>query len=92
MIRRAHANGDIYLGQYEGWYCPNEGFRNVSDLIEDASGFHCPNHPDVTLQWLTEAELVLPPVRPTRSGSSGTSPSTPTGSSRTTGATRCSRS
>ena len=54
MIRRAHANGDIYLGTYEGWYCPNEGFRNTSDLVEDASGFHCPNHPDVTLQWLTE--------------------------------------
>ena len=54
MIRRAHANGDIYLGTYEGWYCPNEGFRNTSDLVEDASGFHCPNHPDVALQWLTE--------------------------------------
>ena len=54
MIRRAHANGDIYLGKYEGWYCPNEGFRNSSDLIEDESGVHCPNHPDVELQWLTE--------------------------------------
>ncbi len=54
MIRRAHANGDIYLGTYEGWYCPNEGFRNTSDLIEDATGSHCPNHPDVELQWLTE--------------------------------------
>lgn len=54
MIRRAHANGDIYLGEYEGWYCPNEGFRNTSDLIEDATGFHCPNHPDVDLQWLSE--------------------------------------
>ena len=54
MIRRAHANGDIYLGTYEGWYCPNEGFRNTSDLVEDASGVHCPNHPDVELEWLTE--------------------------------------
>jgi methionyl-tRNA synthetase len=54
MIRRAHANGDIYLGDYEGWYCPNEGFRNTSDLIEDEAGFHCPNHPDVALQWLSE--------------------------------------
>ena len=54
MIRRAHANGDVYLGTYEGWYCPNEGFRNSSDLIEDGQGFHCPNHPGVTLQWLTE--------------------------------------
>ena len=54
MVRRAWRNGDIYLGTYEGWYCPNEGFRNVSDLIEDAQGFHCPNHPDVPLQWLKE--------------------------------------
>jgi methionyl-tRNA synthetase len=54
MVRRAFRNGDIYQGTYEGWYCPNEGFRNVSDLIEDARGFHCPNHPDVPLQWLSE--------------------------------------
>jgi methionyl-tRNA synthetase len=54
MVRRAHANGDIYLGTYEGWYCPNEGFRNATDVLETASGTICPNHPDVPLQWLTE--------------------------------------
>ena len=54
MIRRAHAGGDIYLGDYEGWYCPNVGFRNASELIEDPTGFHCPNHPDVELQWLAD--------------------------------------
>ncbi len=54
MVRRAHANGDIYLGTYEGWYCPNEGFRAASDLLETAGGWRCPNHPDVSLQWLTE--------------------------------------
>ena len=54
MVRRAFRNGDVYQGSYEGWYCPNEGFRNTTDLIEDASGVHCPNHPDVPLQWLTE--------------------------------------
>ncbi len=54
VIRRCYANGDLYLGTYEGWYCPNEGFRAKSDLIEDASGFRCPNHPSVELQWLTE--------------------------------------
>lgn len=54
VIRRCHANGDLYPGTYEGWYCPNEGFRAVADLVEDVSGFHCPNHPDVELQWLTE--------------------------------------
>jgi methionyl-tRNA synthetase len=54
MVKRAHANGDIYLGTYEGWYCPNEGFRAASDVIETARGVICPNHPDVPLQWLTE--------------------------------------
>jgi methionyl-tRNA synthetase len=54
MVRRAHANGDIYLGTYEGWYCPNEGFLNATDVRETAKGTICPNHPDVPLQWLTE--------------------------------------
>jgi len=54
MVRRAHANGDIYLGTYEGWYCPNEGFRSASDVVETARGTICPNHPDVPLQWLAE--------------------------------------
>ncbi|HXI81208.1 MAG TPA: methionine--tRNA ligase [Verrucomicrobiae bacterium] len=54
MVRRAHANGDIYLGTYEGWYCPNEGFLTATDVVETARGTICPNHPDVPLQWLTE--------------------------------------
>ncbi len=54
MVRRAHANGDIYLGTYEGWYCPNEGFRSASEVEETARGTICPNHPDVPLQWLSE--------------------------------------
>jgi methionyl-tRNA synthetase len=54
MVRRAYASGDIYLGKYEGWYCPNEGFKAPSDLHETPDGMRCPNHPDVTLQWLTE--------------------------------------
>jgi methionyl-tRNA synthetase len=54
MVRRAHASGDIYPGTYEGWYCPNEGFRTASDVIETARGTICPNHPEVPLQWLTE--------------------------------------
>ncbi|MBA2372695.1 MAG: methionine--tRNA ligase [Chloroflexi bacterium] len=54
MVRRAHQNGDIYLGTYEGWYCPNEGFRNATDVQETGRGTICPNHPEVPLQWLTE--------------------------------------
>jgi methionyl-tRNA synthetase len=54
MIRRAYAKDDIYLGTYEGWYCPSEGFRSASEVVETARGTICPNHPDVPLQWLTE--------------------------------------
>jgi methionyl-tRNA synthetase len=54
MVRRAYRNGDVYPGDYEGWYCPAEGFKASSDLVEDAQGVRCPNHPNVTLQWLKE--------------------------------------
>ena len=54
MVRRAYANGDIYVGSYEGWYCPAEGFKAGSDVVSDAKGTHCPNHPTVELQWLSE--------------------------------------
>ena len=54
FIRRAYAKGDLYPGTYEGWYCPNEGFVPKSQLVEDATGTHCANHPTVELQWLKE--------------------------------------
>jgi methionyl-tRNA synthetase len=54
MVRRAYTNGDIYLGTYEGWYCPSEGFRSATEVVETARGTICPNHPNVPLQWLTE--------------------------------------
>ncbi len=55
MVRRAYANGDVYLGRYEGWYCPNEGFKAPSDLDDGPDGKpRCPDHPSVELQWLTE--------------------------------------
>ncbi len=54
MVRRAYANGDLYMGTYEGWYCPNEGFIPAAQLVEDATGTHCANHPSVDLQWLSE--------------------------------------
>jgi methionyl-tRNA synthetase len=55
MIRRSYANGDLYHGKYEGWYCPNEGFKALSDLVQEGETYHCPNHPGVPLQWLTES-------------------------------------
>jgi methionyl-tRNA synthetase len=54
VIRRCYESGDLYLGTYEGWYCPNEGFIPKSQLVEDATGTHCANHPTTELQWLSE--------------------------------------
>ena len=59
MVRRAHANGDIYVGTYEGWYCPAEGFKAPSDVTETPDGARCPNHPTVPLQWLSEHNWFL---------------------------------
>ena len=38
MVRRAYDNGDIYQASYDGWYCPSEGFKAPSDLLETATG------------------------------------------------------
>ncbi|MFM9128520.1 MAG: class I tRNA ligase family protein, partial [Candidatus Limnocylindrus sp.] len=54
MVRRSFAAGDIYVGSYEGWYCPNEGFRNADDVVNEGDQTVCPNHPGIPLQWLTE--------------------------------------
>ncbi len=59
MVRRAYANGDIYVGTYEGWYCPGEGFKAPSDVIQTPEGTRCPNHPTLTLQWLSEHNWFL---------------------------------
>ena len=62
MVRRAHANGDIYLGTYEGWYCPNEGFRNATDVLETRARDDLPEPPRGPPPVADRAELVLPPV------------------------------
>jgi methionyl-tRNA synthetase len=59
MVRRAYANGDIYFGNYEGWYCPAEGFKAPSDVLETPEGTRCPNHPTIDLQWLSEHNWFL---------------------------------
>ncbi len=42
VFRKSYENGDIYLGEYEGWYCVGcEEFKPQSDLIE---GNKCPVH------------------------------------------------
>ena len=61
MVRRAYANGDIYLGTYEGWYCPNEGFRNATD-VQETPAARLPEPPRRRAPVADGAQLVLPPV------------------------------
>lgn len=49
--KRVYDNGDIYLGEYTGLYCPNcEAFYTENDLIEN----RCPFHPTIEVQKITE--------------------------------------
>jgi methionyl-tRNA synthetase len=51
--KKVQANGDIYLGNYEGWYCVGcEGFKTEKDLLQP--GNQCPLHPGKPVEWLKE--------------------------------------
>ena len=90
MVRRAYANGDIYLGTYEGWYCPNEGFKAPSrPASRPRAGMHCPNHPERGAPVADRAQLVLPPVGLPGAPAALLRGATRTSSSPTTAATRC---
>lgn len=49
--KRIEANGDIYLGEFKGLYCPGcEAYYTDNDLING----RCPFHPTLEIQHLTE--------------------------------------
>ena len=49
LVRRIHANGDVYEGYYEGWYCVGcEAFKQDKDLVDGK----CPLHS--TVEWIKE--------------------------------------
>jgi methionyl-tRNA synthetase len=49
LVRRIAANGDVYEGFYEGWYCIGcEAFKQEKDLVDG----RCPLHADV--EWIKE--------------------------------------
>jgi methionyl-tRNA synthetase len=51
MAQACYDAGDIYEGQYEGWYCVGcEAFKQEKDLI----GGHCPIHPTIKPEWIRE--------------------------------------
>jgi methionyl-tRNA synthetase len=42
LIQKSYDNGDIYPGEYEGWYCSScEAYYKEEDLVDGK----CPNHP-----------------------------------------------
>src|SRR3954467_12892131 len=49
LVRRIAANGDVYEGFYEGWYCVGcEAFKQEKDLVDGK----CPLHS--TVEWIKE--------------------------------------
>ena len=51
MAQACYDAGDIYEGEYEGWYCVScEAFKQEKDLI---NGF-CPIHPTIKPEWIRE--------------------------------------
>ena len=49
LVRRITANGDVYEGFYEGWYCVGcEAFKQEKDLVDGK----CPLHS--TVDWIKE--------------------------------------
>jgi methionyl-tRNA synthetase len=52
LFRRAQAAGDIYKGNYSGYYCPNcNTFYTAEELTPQGT---CPNHPTTIPDWLEE--------------------------------------
>ncbi len=56
IVRRMRANGDLYPGRYEGYYCVGcEAFKRDDELVTDAADtIRCPLHPTRTIEWTEE--------------------------------------
>ena len=51
MAQACYDAGDIYEGEYEGWYCVScEAFKQEKDLVDG----HCPVHPTIKPEWIRE--------------------------------------
>ncbi|NJR31947.1 MAG: methionine--tRNA ligase [Chamaesiphon sp. CSU_1_12] len=53
FFERVLAQGDIYKGTQQGWYCVScEEFKEERDLLADN---HCPLHPSKQVEWRDES-------------------------------------
>jgi len=51
LLKKIYDNGDVYKGNYEGYYCVGcEKFVTESELVDK----HCPIHPPEKTVWQTE--------------------------------------
>jgi methionyl-tRNA synthetase len=51
LAQACFERGDIYEGQYEGWYCVScEAFKQEKDLVDGK----CHHHPNLTPEWIRE--------------------------------------
>jgi methionyl-tRNA synthetase len=51
MAQACYDAGDIYEGEYEGWYCVGcEAFKQEKDLVNG----YCPVHPTIKPEWIRE--------------------------------------
>ena len=52
FFQRVWDNGDIYMGQQQGWYCVScEEFKEERELLDN---HHCPLHPNKAAEWRDE--------------------------------------
>ncbi|OFX26789.1 MAG: methionine--tRNA ligase [Armatimonadetes bacterium RBG_16_67_12] len=57
IFQRLHEKGDIYLGTYEGWYCPScESFYPEGDLGPNRT---CPIHTSRQVEWTAEESYLF---------------------------------
>ncbi len=57
VFQRLYEQGDVYLGSYEGWYCPScESFYPDSEL---GPGRTCPVHTGRTVEWTAEESYLF---------------------------------
>ena len=57
LFQKLYDQGDIYLGRYEGWYCPScESFYLESELGPDHT---CPVHTGRKTEWTSEENYLF---------------------------------
>ncbi len=78
--------GDIYEGEYEGWYCVScEAFKQEKDLVDGLLSLHPPDEPE----WIKERNYFFRLSEYRRPLLATTTRAIPTSSSRSRAATRC---